>query len=288
MFNLVRSGGNGVFGSRSGGPVTIGVRVCRWGRLCGWSGFFFLAEAPSDDSTGFDLESDGAWSPEEATIPAVLHSLPSSLLLSYCWFSVVGTRGVVFSWCCRPSSELPVAARGEFLRLHPRLIGELRLPESSSGLWQRVGLSLSRNKGVIFGSVVSAKEVQSGGCGLGLHPRLIGELRLPESSSGLWQRVGLSLSRNKGVIFGSVVSAKEVQSGGCGLGVYTVPGLGRVGGSNLQVNFPNDGTAYHWTPPRAAGLSTVLQGLGRLSLRELAATEISVHSHLLFGPSTLR
>ncbi|KAL0775068.1 hypothetical protein Bca101_040220 [Brassica carinata] len=140
----------------------IGVRVCRWGRLCGWSGFFFLAEASSEDLTGFDLESDGAWSPEEATIPAVLHCLPSSLLLcGYVWggFSL----GVVAR-----AYELPVAARGEFLRLHLRLIGELRLPESSSGLWQRAGLSLSRNKGVIFGSVVSAKEVQSGGCGLGL------------------------------------------------------------------------------------------------------------------------
>ena len=40
-----------MFSSRSGVPATIGVRVCRWGRLCGWSGFFFLAEAPSDDST---------------------------------------------------------------------------------------------------------------------------------------------------------------------------------------------------------------------------------------------
>ncbi|KAG2250181.1 hypothetical protein Bca4012_097550 [Brassica carinata] len=231
MFNLVRSGGNGVFGSRSGGPVTIGVRVCRWDRLCWWSGFFFLAEAPSDDSTvpwwrrGYGSDQlrlcfsaclDHWWllsvfpGSRVLTLRVMARGVQKRLQSQWffivsppvccCKFSVVGTREVVFSWCCRPSSELPVAARGEFLRLHPRLIGELRLPESSSGLWQRVGLSLSRNKGVIFGSVVSAKE-------------------------------GLS---------------------------------------------------------EAVGLSTVLQSLGRLSLRELAATEISVHSHLLFGPSTLR
>lgn len=125
-----------------------------------------------------------------------------------------------------------MAARGEFLRLHPRLIGELRLPESSSGLWQRVGLSLSRNKGVIFGSVVSAKEVQSGGCGLGL----------------VWYSVFLLVQRSS--------LSEEV----C-LICLTAPLVwwvkrvysGRVGGGNLQVNFPNDGTAYHWTPPRAAG-----------------------------------
>uniref|UniRef100_A0A0D3E781 Uncharacterized protein n=1 Tax=Brassica oleracea var. oleracea TaxID=109376 RepID=A0A0D3E781_BRAOL len=112
---------------------------------------------------GFDLENDGAWSPEEVTIPAVLHCLPSSLLFcGYVWGG--SSLGVVAR-----AYELHVAASGEFLRLHPRLIGELRLPESSSGLWQRVGLSLSRNKGVIFGSVVSAKEVQSGGCGLGVY-----------------------------------------------------------------------------------------------------------------------
>ncbi|WZZ55362.1 hypothetical protein YC2023_055469 [Brassica napus] len=185
----------------------IGVRVCRWGRLCRWSGFFFLAEAPSEDLTGFDLESDGAWSPEEATIPAVLHCLPSSLLLcGYVWggFSL----GVVAR-----AYELPMAARDEFLRLHLRLIGELRLPESSSGLWQRAGLSLSRNKGVIFGSVVSAKEVQSGGCGLGL----------------VWY---------------SGVHGPRVRRVGL---LLVLPGLSE-----------------------AVGLSTVLQGLGRLSLRELA------------------
>lgn len=27
----------------------------------------------------------------------------------------------------------------------------------------------------------------------------------------------------------------------------------RVGGSNLQFTVPHDGTAYLWTPPRAAG-----------------------------------
>ncbi|KAF2572062.1 hypothetical protein F2Q70_00002313 [Brassica cretica] len=85
---------------------------------------------------GFDLENDGAWSPEEVTIPAVLHCLPSSLLLcGYVWGG--SSLGVVAR-----AYELHVAAPGEFLRLHPRLIGELRLPKSSSGLWQRVGLSL--------------------------------------------------------------------------------------------------------------------------------------------------
>ncbi|WZZ26746.1 hypothetical protein YC2023_010147 [Brassica napus] len=62
----------------------------------------------------------------------------------------------------------------------------------------------------------------------------------------------------------------------------------RVGGSNLQFNVPNDGTAYLWTLPRAAGLYPLLQGLSRIFLWELAATESLVPSHLSFRSSTLR
>ena len=118
-----------------------------------------------------------------------------------------------------------MAARGEFLRLHPRLIGELRLPESSSGLWQRAGLSLSRNKGVIFGSVVSAKEVQSGGCGLGL---VWYSIFLLARRSSLSEEVCLICLTSRLVWW-----VKRV---------YTVLGW-LVGGSNLQLFFPNDGIA---------------------------------------------
>ena len=90
----------------------------------------------------------------------------------------------------------------------------------------------------------------------------------------------------------------------------------RVGGSNLQFTVPHDGTAYLWTPPRAAGgamlngfaaswcislwlcwwlslleavgLYPLFQGLSRLSLWELAATESLVPSHFSFGSSSLR
>ncbi|KAF2584846.1 hypothetical protein F2Q70_00035596 [Brassica cretica] len=58
--------------------------------------------------------------------------------------------------------------------------------------------------------------------------------------------------------------------------------------SNLQFNVPNDGTAYLWTLPHAAGLYPLLQGLRRLFLWELAATESLVPSHLSFRSSTLR
>ncbi|KAF3540025.1 hypothetical protein F2Q69_00025446 [Brassica cretica] len=50
----------------------------------------------------------------------------------------------------------------------------------------------------------------------------------------------------------------------------------------------NDGTACLWTPLRAVGFYSLLQGLSRLSLRVLAATGVSVRSFLSLGPSTLR
>ncbi|KAF2541425.1 hypothetical protein F2Q68_00030815 [Brassica cretica] len=47
-----------------------------------------------------------------------------------------------------------------------------------------------------------------------------------------------------------------------------------VGGSNLQFPVPNDGTAYLWTLPRAAGLYPLLQGLNmqRASLKKAKTT----------------
>ncbi|KAH0886902.1 hypothetical protein HID58_062998, partial [Brassica napus] len=158
----------------------IGVRVCRWGRLCRWSGFFFLAEAPSEDLTvpwrrrvfpgsrvsTLRVMARGVQKRQQSQQFFIVSPPVCCCKVCICWLSCGYVWGGFSLGVVARAYELPMAARDEFLRLHLRLIGELRLPESSSGLWQRAGLSLSRNKGVIFGSVVSAKEVQSGGCGL--------------------------------------------------------------------------------------------------------------------------
>ncbi|KAG5403596.1 hypothetical protein IGI04_009715 [Brassica rapa subsp. trilocularis] len=57
----------------------------------------------------------------------------------------------------------------------------------------------------------------------------------------------LTVATRVSLAFGPLASLKVVFSGG---------------GSNLHFTIPNDGTAGLWTPPRAAGLCPVLQGLG--------------------------
>ncbi|KAL0898600.1 hypothetical protein Bca101_082561 [Brassica carinata] len=57
--------------------------------------------------SGFDHESDGAWSSDETFYPAVLHYHAS--LVAQSWVRV---RCFLFR-CCRPSLEVPVAARIE-------------------------------------------------------------------------------------------------------------------------------------------------------------------------------
>ncbi|KAF2535906.1 hypothetical protein F2Q68_00021266 [Brassica cretica] len=79
-------------------------------------------------------------------------------------------------------------------------------------------------------------------------------------------------------LYGVVASVKVVWSKSVdkrGLNGCIRSWVWRVGGSNLQFTVPNDGTAYLWTPPRAAG-GVMLNGwvwlveTHRLRLQEFA------------------